>query len=349
MEKLSTSYPPPSLKEVGASAVQRDPLARRAVTDRKYEPVNLHFPQPLLLAAACAGIATLLVGSMVLLFEVSLPWWGLLLYLGVLTGIFYAITKVWIYRKIKHLQLINQREIKKLKELEAYRREFLGEVSHELKTPIFAIQGFIHTLIDGAMDDERVRMKFLKKAMKNSDRLSNLVEDLLIITQAESGEMEIKVRTFPIHELIIDVLESLEYKFTKKKRNITYKVLANGLEEAMVLADKERIQQVLINLVDNAIKYGNQDGGRVMIHLHEQESKILVSVEDDGPGIEPEHLDKIFRRFYRVDKSRSREKGGTGLGLSICKHLISAHGEQISVKSTLGKGTTFSFSLKKAR
>ncbi|RMG67264.1 MAG: two-component sensor histidine kinase [Bacteroidetes bacterium] len=254
----------------------------------------------------------------------------------------------WIvFRRLKSLNMLNQREIKKLKDMETFRREFLGEVSHELKTPIFAVQGFIHTLMDGAADDEKVRMKFLKKAMKNADRLSSLVEDLLIITQAESGEMELRIRKFPIHELILDVMDALEYKFTKKKRNISYTIHANGTEDIMVLADRERIHQVISNLVDNAIKYGNLEG-EVTIELKQDPQKVYISVHDDGPGISEEHLDKIFRRFYRVDKSRSRDKGGTGLGLAICKHLLKMHGEQISVRSQLGEGTTFTFSLKRA-
>lgn len=257
-----------------------------------------------------------------------------------------VITLEWlVYSRLKSLQMVNQREIKKLKDLETYRREFLGEVSHELKTPIFAVQGFIHTLMDGAIDDEKVRMKFLKKAMRNADRLSSLVEDLLIITQAESGEMEMKIRKFRIYELIVDVIESLEYKFTKKNRNISFRLISNGHEDAYVLADRERILQVLTNLVDNAIKYGDSEG-EVQVELTSEEQKLYVSVSDQGKGIEKEHLDKIFRRFYRVDKSRSRDKGGTGLGLAICKHLLKLHGEQITVQSSLGIGTTFTFSLK---
>ena len=257
-----------------------------------------------------------------------------------------VMTLEWlVYRRLKSLQLVNQREIKKLKDLETYRREFLGEVSHELKTPIFAVQGFIHTLMDGAIDDEKVRMKFLKKAMRNADRLSSLVEDLLIITQAESGEMEMKIRKFRIYELIIDVIESLEYKFTKKNRNISFRLVSNGHEDTFVLADRERILQVLTNLVDNAIKYGDSEG-EIQVALTSEENKMYVSVADEGKGIDKEHLDKIFRRFYRVDKSRSRDKGGTGLGLAICKHLLKLHGEQITVESSQGNGTVFTFSLK---
>ncbi|MEO1449089.1 MAG: HAMP domain-containing sensor histidine kinase [Bacteroidota bacterium] len=264
----------------------------------------------------------------------------------ILTFLAVVATLEWVVlRRLKNLNLVNQREIKKLKDLETYRREFLGEVSHELKTPIFAVQGFIHTLMDGAIDDKKVRIKFLKKAMKNADRLSNLVEDLLIITQAESGEMEMKVRNFSVYEMASDVMDTLEYKFTKKGRNISARIEANGLENAMVLADRERIQQVLTNLVDNAVKYGDSQG-LVQIKLQAEANKLLVSVQDNGPGIEEEHLDKIFRRFYRVDKSRSRDRGGTGLGLAICKHLIKMHGEQLYVESTLGEGTTFTFSLK---
>ncbi|MEM6628899.1 MAG: HAMP domain-containing sensor histidine kinase [Bacteroidota bacterium] len=302
---------------------------------------------PWVIALAMAGVFTLMGMLLIWAVGISTPFWvGILYFLLISLGIYLYLDKV-IYRQIRELQFHAQRELTKLKDMEAYRREFLGEVSHELKTPIFAIQGFIHTLIDGAMDDHRVRKKFLKKAMKNSDRLSNLVEDLLVITQAESGEMEVRVRRFQITELIQDVLDSFEYKFTKKNRNIQYRFQDNSYSETFVLADEERIRQVLTNLIDNAIKYGNQEG-TVRISLGSDEEKIYVSIEDDGPGIEEEHLDKIFRRFYRVDKSRSREKGGTGLGLAICKHLMSAHGEKITVNSTVGEGTTFTFSLKKA-
>lgn len=256
-----------------------------------------------------------------------------------------AVLEYLVFRRLKSLQLVNQREIKKLKDLEAYRREFLGEVSHELKTPIFAIQGFIHTLMDGAIDDNKVRNKFLKKAMKNSDRLANLVDDLLIITQAESGEIETRIRKFVLFELVTDVVDSLERKMTRKNRDITCEIDPGGLEDLEVLADRERIEQVMTNLVDNAIKYGNPQG-TIRIELGLKNGKAEVAVSDDGPGIDPEHLEKIFRRFYRVDKSRSRETGGTGLGLAICKHLLKLHGETISVSSQLGEGTTFRFTLK---
>ncbi len=268
-----------------------------------------------------------------------------LAFFGIGFLILIATLEWFVFRQLKDLNFLNQQEIQKLKNLETYRREFLGEVSHELKTPIFAVQGFIHTLIDGAINDEKVRIKFLKKAMRNADRLSSLVEDLLIITQAESGEMEIRPTEFSVYDLIYDVVDSIDYKFSKKNRNISCRISPNGLEDVLVYADRERIHQVMTNLIDNAIKYGGNDG-EVGITIQERDQKVLVSVGDNGPGIEAEHLDKIFRRFYRVDKSRSREKGGTGLGLSICKHLMEVHGEHIWVESEVGQGTTFTFSLK---
>lgn len=308
--------------------------------------MNPKIPSSYVLAAVLAGLLSFIyiIFTRWVAGDLS-SWLDFLMFFFLNFGLLFFVLEWMLYRRLKSATNINQREIKKLKDMEAYRREFLGEVSHELKTPIFAVQGFIHTLMDGAMEDERVRRKFLKKAMKNADRLSSLVEDLLIITQAESGEMELKIRRFSIHELVTDVLDTLEYKFTRKKRNITYQIVANGNESTIVLADRERIQQVLTNLIDNAVKYGDAEG-EVVIELLKDGDKLRISITDEGPGIEEEHLDKIFRRFYRIDKSRSRDKGGTGLGLAICKHLLKMHGEQISVSSQLGEGTTFSFTLK---
>lgn len=253
----------------------------------------------------------------------------------------------FVEREQDKIAALKTDEINSLKELEIYRREFLAEVSHELRTPIFAAQGFIHTLIDGAIDDENVRMKFLEKAAKNTDRLSNLVNDLLVISQIEAGEIEMKMRRFKLYDLMTEVIDSLEYKLVneKKNRNIKCNILANGNEKIQVSADRERINQVLVNLVDNAIKYGNPQGN-IQIRLDNLGDKMQVSVSDDGPGIAPEHMEQIFRRFYRIDKSRSRETGGTGLGLSICKHFVEAHGEELLVESEPGKGTTFTFCLK---
>lgn len=252
----------------------------------------------------------------------------------------------FVQREQQKVEDLKREEIEYLKKMEVYRREFLAEVSHELRTPIFAVQGFIHTLMDGAIDDEMVKMKFLNKAMKSTDRLSNIVNDLLVIMQLEAGEIEMRMRRFHILELVQDVVESVEAKFTKKGRNITCTILANAKPQTLVLADKERIHQVLTNLVDNAIKYGNPQG-QIIIDILDTGDKVQISVTDDGPGIAAEHLDRIFQRFYRVDKSRSRETGGTGLGLAICKHFIDAHGETLEIQSEVGKGTSFSFHLRK--
>jgi two-component system phosphate regulon sensor histidine kinase PhoR len=261
---------------------------------------------------------------------------------------FTVILEFFLYRRLKILNASRIREIERLKEMEAFRREFLGDVSHELKTPIFAIEGFIETLLDGALEDKKVNRKFLQKARKHAERLSNLVQDILVISQIESGDLGMHPEVFGIHELIVDVLDSLEYKFTKKGRDIGYEVIANKLEEVEVLADKQRIEQVLRNLIDNAVKYGDANGVVRIVIKPAGEGKVLVQVDDDGPGIEQQHLPRLFERFYRVDKSRSRSKGGTGLGLAICKHLIEAHGEKMWVDSEYGKGATFQFTLTKA-
>jgi two-component system phosphate regulon sensor histidine kinase PhoR len=255
-----------------------------------------------------------------------------------------------VFRRMKNLAAANTAEIEKLKEMEAFRREFLGDVSHELKTPIFAIEGFVETLLDGALDDPKVNRKFLQKARKHAERLSHLVSDILIISQIESGDLEMSNEKFSIHELIHEVLDSLAYKFTKKGRDISYRVIADGLENSMVSADKQRIDQVLRNLIDNAVKYGDAKGVvTIILARHEQDPhKLVVKVNDNGPGIEKQHQARLFERFYRVDKSRSRDKGGTGLGLAICKHLIEAHHERIWVESEPGKGATFLFTIKLA-
>ncbi len=265
---------------------------------------------------------------------------------------FTAVLEFFLYRKLKHLNAIKtraiQREIQRLQEMEAFRREFLGDVSHELKTPIFAIEGFIETLLDGALEDKKVNRKFLQKAGKHAERLSNLVSDILIISQLESGELSMDIEKFNIHELTVDLIDSLSYKFTKKDRDISIEVFPNGLEETIVVADKLRIEQVLRNFIDNAVKYGNLDGEIAVSFENEADGKISVKVKDNGPGIEEVHQARLFERFYRVDKSRSRNKGGTGLGLAICKHFIEAHKEKIWVESELGEGATFNFTLTKA-
>ena len=266
---------------------------------------------------------------------------------------FTAVLEFFLYRKLKHLNALKtreiQREIQRLQEMEAFRREFLGDVSHELKTPIFAIEGFIETLLDGALEDQKVNRKFLQKAGKHAERLSNLVSDILIISQLESGELSMHIEKFNLNDMVTDLVDSLSYKFTKKDRDIHIDIRPNGLEKVNVVGDILRIEQVLRNLIDNAVKYGDLKGNILLILEDAPEGKITVKIKDNGPGIDPVHQARLFERFYRVDKSRSRKKGGTGLGLAICKHFIEAHKEKIWVESDLGKGATFNFTLKKSR
>ena len=239
-----------------------------------------------------------------------------------------------------------QKEIDELKRLQALRREFLADVSHELKTPIFAAQGFIHTLLDGAMDDENVRHKFLQKAAKSLDGLDALVQDLISISQLEKGVVKMNKRPLDLLNLCQEVFEELEAK--ARSRQINLHLQHNGHQQILVLADRNRIKQVLINLIDNAIKYGSENGN-IWIALLNGKRKVLVTVADDGPGISKEHQPRIFERFYRIDKSRSRESGGTGLGLAISKHIIEAHRSTIIVSSELGKGTALKFKLLKPK
>ena len=235
-----------------------------------------------------------------------------------------------------------QKEIDELKRLELFRREFLADVSHELKTPIFAAQGFIHTLIDGAVDDERVRDKFLSKAAKSLDGLDALVKDLVTLSQLETGEVKMSFERVDLVQITQEVFEQLEKITQTKNASLTLNTPRSGA--IWVKADPQRITQVMTNLVENAIKYGNENG-RVVVNLEDDKKHILVSVRDNGPGIPPEHLSRIFERFYRVEKSRSKERGGTGLGLAIVKHILNAHKTKITVMSKVEKGTTFRFKL----
>jgi len=239
-----------------------------------------------------------------------------------------------------------QQKIDELQKMADYRREFLGNVSHELKTPIFNIQGYILTLLDGGIKDKSINKKFLEKTAKSVDRMIAVVQDLEEISKFESGVMTLNETVFNINELCHEVIDFLEVKAEKNKAEIVVKEPENS--KVKVLADKLRIRQVLINLVDNAINYGRTEGGRITISFYDFHENILVEVSDNGIGIPEESLPRIFERFYRVDKSRSREKGGTGLGLAIVKHIIEAHRQSITVRSKPNKGTTFSFTLKKA-
>ncbi len=225
-----------------------------------------------------------------------------------------------------------------------YRRRYVGDISHELKTPIFNIQGYLHTLIEGGYNDEKISMKFLKKAAKNVERLQTIVEDLSAISRLESGELMLDFDTFDLRVLTDEVFEELDLKSRETKVELAYK---DGHDfKVLVRADRESIRQVLINLVTNSIKYGNA-AGATKVGFYDMETYILCEVADNGIGIPEKHLPHVFDRFYRVDKSRSRKKGGSGLGLSIVKHIIEAHQQTINVRSTPGLGSTFGFTLAK--
>ncbi|NRA49952.1 MAG: sensor histidine kinase [Phaeodactylibacter sp.] len=316
--------------------------------------------------------------------QFSLSWYFTLLLLAValfasayLTNIFYL--RKYIYRKIKliyktiHKHKVSPQEknknidirsniidevekqvaewaeeqkseLDKYKAWAEYRRNFIGDISHELKTPIFNIQGYLHTLLDGALEDPNVNSTFLKKAAKNLERLHTIVEDLEAISRLESGALMLEIQSFEINTLAEEVFEDLEIK--AKQRNITLEFKNGASQVFKVQGDRESIRQVLTNLVSNSIKYG-EDGGRTRIGFYDMDGNILIEVADNGLGIPKKHLNHVFDRFYRVDKSRSRERGGSGLGLSIVKHIIEAHKQTINVRSTPGLGSTFGFTLRK--
>ncbi len=234
-------------------------------------------------------------------------------------------------------------EIEILQQNEAYRKEFLQNLAHEFKTPIFAIQGYVDTLLEGAMENPDVRKKFLENTSRNIDRLVNLMNDLDEISRLERGEQQLFKTNFVVQDLIREVFESLSIKTNEKNIFVSIK---KGCESPVpVFADKEKIRQVLINLVENSFKYGKPNGHIVASIYRTEGAHVLVEISDDGIGIEEEHLHRIFERFYRTDKARSRDRGGTGLGLAICKHIIEAHGETIHVRSTPDIGTTIGFTL----
>jgi two-component system phosphate regulon sensor histidine kinase PhoR len=234
-------------------------------------------------------------------------------------------------------------DIEQLRRLERVRSEFLGNVSHELRTPIFSLKGFLETLLDGAIDDRNVNRSFVEKAYHHASRLDALLSDLIEISRIESGDMKMSFRYFDAVELLRQLASEYADETAKKEQRIRI-VPERG--EVLVFGDKERLRQALGNLIDNAIKYC-PTGAKIELQAVEMDGKVEIVVEDDGPGIEQEHLPRIFERFYRVDKNRSREVGGTGLGLAIVKHIVEAHGSKISVTSEVGKGTRFTFSLKR--
>jgi len=238
---------------------------------------------------------------------------------------------------------VKSAEIEKLKEQEESRREFLGNLAHELKTPIFSIQGYILTLLEGGLEDEKINRIFLERANKGVDRMTRLVEDLDMVTEIESGRILLNQTSTELVELVQDVLDSFEIKAQRK--NVTLSFVSDS-ESKKVYCDKDKIEQVLINLINNSINYGNE-GGYTKIKLFDAEDHVLIEIVDNGIGISKEHLGRLFERFYRVDKSRARHVGGTGLGLSIVKHIVEAHQQKIGVRSELAKGSVFYFSLKK--
>jgi len=236
-------------------------------------------------------------------------------------------------------------QLEKMKKDEDYRREFIGNVSHELKTPIFNIQGYIQTLIDGGIDDNEVNMKYLKRTNKSVDRMINIVEDLEVISKLETDQEELLIDKFDISRTANEVIEQLEMKANDS--NISLKII-NEASTSTVLGDRDKIQQVLMNLVSNSIKYGKENG-ETKIRFFDMADNIMIEVADNGIGIDEDSLPRLFERFYRVDKNRSRDIGGTGLGLAIVKHIIEAHKQTINVRSTKDVGSTFSFILEKAK
>ncbi|MBI2967530.1 MAG: sensor histidine kinase [Bacteroidetes bacterium] len=232
----------------------------------------------------------------------------------------------------------------RLNRLETHRREYIGNVSHELKTPVFNIEGYIHTLLDGGLEDKNINRDYLQRAGKNVERITHILRDLETVSQLETGELKLEKEEFDLALLVRDVFDTENSRAEKK--GIAFTVVGDNTEPVMVYADKFRIRQVLANLTDNSINYGKQNG-ETRIKLSDIGEKILVEVSDNGIGIAPAHLPRIFERFYRVDKSRSRELGGTGLGLAIVKHILEAHGETVEVMSAEGAGTVFTFKLDK--
>lgn len=255
------------------------------------------------------------------------------------------------------LEIVNQavmewteeqkKEVDELKKMAEYRREFIGNVSHELKTPIFNIQGYVLTLLDGGLDDDEINIKFLERTRKSVNRLIAVVEDLEEITKFESGELKLNTTKFDLNELTRDVIDYMDMK--AEKYNSTIELITPASHYYPVVADIKRVRQVLINLIDNAIKYGDPDKGRVEISIYDFHDYYLTEVSDNGMGIPEDFLFRVFERFFRTDQARSRKKGGSGLGLAIVKHIIEAHNQKISVRNNPDRGSTFSFSLKKVK
>jgi two-component system phosphate regulon sensor histidine kinase PhoR len=250
-------------------------------------------------------------------------------------------------REVKKFATDKKLEIEMLKVREEYRKEFLGNVSHELKTPLFTVQGYISTLLDGAMNDKKIRKKYLERAEKGVERLIYIVQDLDMIAKLEMGDLNIEIVSFDIVNLVQNVFDLLEMEASKKDILLLFDMKYN--KPIMVLGDREKIEQVVINLIVNSIKYGKEKGSTEVSIENLTDDKIIVRINDNGEGIEKKNIPRLFERFFRVDKSGARSEGGSGLGLAIVKHIIEVHEEKIYVESEFGVGSEFSFTLKKAK
>ena len=247
-------------------------------------------------------------------------------------------------RDVQSWQEKQDQEISKLKDQEAFRREFLGNLAHELKTPVFSIQGYLLTLLEGGLEDETINKNFLERASKSTDRIVSILEDLDQITKLEIDALKMNFEVFDIVEMASESIASMELRAKDKKIKLS---VQNEIDDIYVNADKKRIAQVLTNLLNNSITYG-EENGETTISIIVIDELVTIEVSDNGIGIDEEHLPRLFERFYRVEKSRNRHKGGTGLGLAIVKHIIDSHNQKISVKSSIGSGSQFTFSLDKA-
>jgi two-component system phosphate regulon sensor histidine kinase PhoR len=346
--------------------------------------ITVRTPRQVALASASliTGLLAVTYFLVVYLLEREFAWLPLLILLGlgfsISYGIVYYFIERFLYHKVKIIyktihslksqgdarikiqmstDVLNEinkevadwadekiREVKDLRSAENYRREFIGNLAHELKTPVFNVQGYIETLLETDLHDSELNRKFLEKANASCDRLTDLLKDLDQIASIESGNMQLELARFDVVELVkqtIDMLENLA-----ADRNVTLRLGQAAERPIWVEADRKRIQQVFVNLLMNSIVYG-KEGGETRVRFYDMDDNVLIEIADDGLGIAMEHLPRLFERFYRVDKSRSRNEGGSGLGLAICKHIVDSHNQSISVRSTEGVGSTFAFTLKK--
>lgn len=304
----------------------------------------------IVIAVLVALVQVILMALITSLSNKGVLWFSLLIFVITFSIVYFVLThQPKKERQKKQQENIDieskrQREIERLKETEQFRKEFIGNLAHELKTPVFSVQGYILTLLEGGLEDETINRKFLKKASKGIDRIATVIDDMDTITRIESGMLVLDKKKFDIEELIKEVFDDLDE--LAKEKNISLTINKKEAAQLFVFADKSKITQVLANLILNSINYGNENG-KTIVCIKSLKGKVLIEVTDNGPGIDNIHLSRLFERFYRVEKSRSRHKGGSGIGLAIVKHIIEAHKETISVTSEVNKGTTFSFSLPK--